>query len=115
MPRSYTAVGTSIQVGKHGDSTKGSAGLFAGTVPYLNGPDGIAYTSPVWVHESGSHLRGRMRGIRQWLHAITALNDLDTFSGTGTLAAKTFLFVKEGSDASQSAYILETSDAWETN
>ena len=85
-----------------------------GTVPYLNGPDGIAYTSPLWVHESGSHLRGRIRGLREWLHALTALNDLDTFSGTGTLASKTFLFVKTLSNQS-GAMVLETTDAWETN
>ena len=49
-----------------------------------------------------------------WLHALTALNDLDTFSGTGTLAAKTFLYAKTLSDVA-SAAVLETSDAWETN
>lgn len=114
MPRSYTALGTSISIGKHGDGVKGVATYMAGTVPYLNGPDGIAYTSPLWVHESGSHLRGRMRGMREWLHAITALNDLDTLSGTGTLAAKTFLFVKPFSIGASGA-VFESTDAWETN
>ena len=114
MPRSYTAVGTSVKVGKHGDAVKGNATSMRGTVPYLNGPDGIAYTSPIWVHESGSHLRGRIRGLREWLHAISALNDLDTFSGTGTLAAKTFVFAKQLSDG-VSAMVLESSDGWETN
>lgn len=114
MPRSYTAVGSSINIGRHGDGGKGGGTSMAGTVTYLNGPDGIAYTSPIWVHETTSHLRGRMRGLRQWLHIKTALQDRDTFSGVGTLAGKTFLYLFEA-DANAGVYLMETSDTWETN
>lgn len=114
MPRSYTTLGTSIQIGKHGDYAKGVSNQMIGQVPYLNGPDGKAYTAPIWVYESASHIRGRMRGLRHWLHAAASLVHGDTFSGVGTLAGKTFVYVRQLSFPGGVA-VIETTDAWETN
>jgi hypothetical protein len=115
MPRTYAATGTSIQVGKHGEHVMGNGNqVWAGNVPYPNGPDSAIYLSPVWVNESNGHIRGRMRGIWQFCHAISNYTDLDTNSGTGTFAGKSFLFIKAGSDTN-SGYVLETSDTWEVN
>lgn len=115
MVRSYTAVGTAITAGKHGDYLKGSAQAFLfGLVPYPNNPDSGIYLSPVWLTETTTALlRGRLRGFWHFLHAIASLNDGDTFSGTGALAGKTFILVKQSLNAGM--YCLETSNTWDTN
>jgi len=116
MPRSYTALGTAIQVGKHSDYAKNTSNQMGSStaLAYLNGPDGKLYTAPIWVYESGRHIRGRMRGVRDFLHDAVNLAHKDTFSGIGTLSGKTFLFVKTLSTPGGGC-VFETSDGWETN
>lgn len=113
VPRTYTGLGTAVQVGKHGDGVKGSTSFLVGSVPFLNGPDGGLYMSPVWVHESSAHVRGRLRGFWHFLHAAASVADGDTWSGVGPLGGKTFLVVKATGNGN--VYVLETSDTWETN
>lgn len=113
--RSYTTVGTSITAGKHGDYLKGNAQAFLlGNVPYPNNPDSGIYLSPIWVTETTTALlRGRLRGFWHFLHAISPINDGDTFNGTGTLSGKTFVLIKQSANAG--VFCLETSNTWETN
>lgn len=104
--RSYSGVGTSVQVGKHADVAKtGNASVVGGggeTYP-ASVNNGILF-GPVYVHENGK-LRGRMRGF--WcLYHSAPLVDGDTFSGSGDMAGRTFEVVK-GESSSQ--YLLETS------
>ena len=60
----------------------------------------------------GQPLRGRIRGIYQQAHMVTAAADQDTFSGVGDFAGRTFMFLKYGSAAA--AVIAETS-AWDSS
>lgn len=117
-PRGYTQLGTSVNLGKHGDSVKGNGSLFTvGNVPFPNPPDGGLYLSPIWVHDPTTvpvnNVRGRMRGFWHFLHTAASIADLDTVTGVGDLAGKTFLFLKLGGNAG--VYTMETSNTWETN
>lgn len=118
MARAYTGVGAAVQVNKHGDIFKAQSGTIGGggliTLP--NPPDGGFYLSPLWVGAENAQpiLRGRMRGMYQFLHPITALTDGDVFSGAGALAGKSFIVIKFTADAG-GLYVMETSDTWETN
>jgi hypothetical protein len=113
------SVSGAVTVGKHTDSIKGST-AFIGVVPYLNGPDGGIYIAPVWIHENAaSQIRGRLRGLWQFLHAAANVNDGDTFSGTASdgLSGRTFVVVKLvlTSSGATGVAIEETSNTWETN
>ncbi|CAN5813834.1 hypothetical protein BH20PSE1_BH20PSE1_01000 [soil metagenome] len=115
ISRSYTQLGTSLNVGKHIDSAKAmstvSIGSVTSTLVYPNGPDGGLYMSSIWIHEiSGPHVRGTIPGLWAPLHN-KPLEHLDTVSGTGALAGKTFQALKmyNGSEC-----LLELSDTWDT-
>lgn len=118
VARSYTGVGGSVHMGKHGDSAKAAgSGVLNGVVPYTNPTDGGLYIAQVWIHDpttspTGS-IRGRFRGLWHFLHPIASVNDADTFSGTGTLAGKTFLIIKQSGSAG--LYVIETSNTLEVN
>jgi hypothetical protein len=111
--RSYTQLGTSLQFGKHSDAAKAqgtTTAMGSDGLTYPNGPDGGLYLAPLWVHESaGPHLRGTIPGLWNPLHN-KPLQHLDTFSGTGLLAGKTFLALKMYASAEA---FLETSDTWD--
>jgi hypothetical protein len=116
MARSYTATGGSLLVGKHWDTIKGAGTIVGiGNIPYPNPQDGGLYLSRVWINEvaSSGSLRGRMRGFWQMCHPVASVNHLDTLSGTGDLAGRTFIFIKTTGNAG--AYCFETSDTLETN
>lgn len=118
VARAFTGVGGSLHAGKHGDSAKsGGSGVLNGIIPYTNPTDGGLYLAPVWIHDpttvpTGS-IRGRLRGIWHFCHAITAVSDLDTVSGIGTLVGRSFLFIKQSGNAG--LYAIETSNTLETN
>jgi hypothetical protein len=112
------SVGGAIQVGRHGDHTKGGVTM-VGTVTYLNSPDGGLYLAPVWIHEVTSLVRGRERGLWHFLHAIGSLSDGDTFSGTASdgLNGRSFVFIKTlcNSSGAVAVAVEELSNTWETN
>ncbi len=112
----YTGLGGSITIGKHGDGVKGSTSVFAGTTQYLNGPDGGHYISPVWVHEnSTSTIRGRMRGLYQPLHAITNYTDQTVLSGSNDFPGVVLQVVKFGGSSADNVYLIDISNNLETN
>lgn len=115
--RPYSGVGTAVGGAKHGDSTKGSTSEYVGTVAFPNPADGGLYLAPITLTESGSIIRGRLRGCWQPCHAVSNFSDGQTFSGTGALAGKTFLAVKiiRGSSGSDAVLFIETSETWESN
>lgn len=117
FPRGYTQLGGSVQFGKHGDAAKSNGAAFTiGGMPFPNSADGGLYLSPLWIHDPTTlpvnNVRGRMRGLWHFLHAAASVADLDTVTGVGDLAGKTFLFLKLGGNAG--VYTIETT-AWETN
>lgn len=120
-PRSWqpgAPIGSVMGLSKHGDGVKGSASGLSGVISYPNGPSAGIVLSQVWLTEpytTVGHVLGRMRGFWQICHPMgAAINDGDTFSGTGALAGKTFLVLKP--DVLGTSYFcLETSNTWETN
>lgn len=112
MTRSFSQAGTSVTMGKSSDGSKmntptstGSSGLI-----YPNPVDGGLYLAPLWLHEGTTGIiRGELPGVWSPLHA-TPLAHLDTFSGTGTLAGRTYVALRQQSGM----LFLETSDTWTT-
>lgn len=117
-PRGYTALGTSVGLTKTGDAAKSNAATSTvGVVPLFNPEDGGLYLSALWLNDITTlpiqNMRGRMRGFWHYLHSAASANDLDTFSGVGDLAGKTFLTLKLGGNGG--VFIMESSNTWETN
>jgi hypothetical protein len=114
IARTYAGTGTSLQIGKHQDSVKGSATTFLGTGQYPNGPDTELYISPIFVQEvAGPLVRGRLRGLYAPLHAISNFTDGQTFVGAGDYATKTFLAIKQTKNSG--VVLVDTSNTVETN
>jgi hypothetical protein len=108
MARSYTQLGTSINVGKTSDTAKGnSANMGAGGLTYPHPVDGGLYLAPVWVMESASVVRGVIPGLWNPLHT-KPLNNGDTFVGVGGLAGKSFMALT----IFNYQIIIETSNTW---
>jgi hypothetical protein len=99
-PRSYTQIGNSIRLGKHGDDS--NAG-----VQFPNPVDGGLIMSRYWITEPDV-LRGYIPGLWYLASPYTNFTHGDTFSGTGALAGKTFEIVR----VYGAALAIETSDTW---
>lgn len=110
IPRSYTQSGTSIQLGKHSDSTKASGTSFGiSGLPYPNQPDSSLYVAPVWVTEPAiSTVRGQFAGMWCPCHA-KPLAHLDIFQGTGALSSRKFMAVNVESTGQ---VFMEISNTW---
>jgi hypothetical protein len=120
MPRAYTAVGTSLNVSITGDNAKsGGATVLKGIIPFPNPEEGGLYLSPLWVADPttspANNIRGRMRGLWHTLHPNTSINDLQTFTGVGDLAGRTFMAFKQGDVSVTGTIMIETSATLETN
>lgn len=120
MARGYTGLAGSTRIGKHGDGFKATTEDFLGALTFPNPPEGGLYMSRVWVHDAVTgttpNIRGRMRGLWQPLHAIANFTDGDTVIGSGDLAGKTFLMIKQVPGfANQGVVAVETSATIETN
>lgn len=118
LTRSYTTIGGSVAVGKHGDSAKIANGANFGatassSMAYPNPVDGGLYISPLWVHEPiALAVRGEIPGLWGSLH-YQPLAMLDTFTGaSGSLSGKKFLAIRDGYSSYQGAMFLEISNTW---
>jgi hypothetical protein len=111
----FGGTSSSVAMGKHGDGSKSvNSSTLLGTVPYLNSCDNSLYISPVFLMDAAnSHLRGRMRGFWQILHASGSVSDGQQFTGSGDFPGRTFQVV--ASTANGGMYLMETSDTLETN
>ncbi len=114
MARSYTQIGSSLTIGKHIDGIQSISSTTAGGngMPYPHPMDGGLWQSPLWVHEPvTSVLRGELPGVFAPLHQ-RPLTALDTFTGSGVYAGKTFeaMAVNDGTTIGQ--LFFETSDTW---
>lgn len=86
-----------------------------GITAYKNPADTTIYISPVKVitNTGGNTVRGRMRGFWHFCHAIANVSDADTLTGSGDLAGKSFVIIKQTGNTG--VYCIETSNTWETN
>jgi hypothetical protein len=114
-PRAFGGTGTSVALGKHGDTAKANASAtLLGGVATPNGSDASFYLSPVWITESAnSNIRGQARGFYHLLHAIAGFTDGQTFNGAGAFAGKTFQVIKESGNLGM--FCIETSNTVQTN
>lgn len=111
IARSYTQLGASVATGKGSDSYKAENATYIGSggLVYPSPVDGGLYLAPVWLTEAAiKALRGTLTGLWNPLH-LKPLAHLDTFSGTGSLAGKTFLALNVYNNAQ---VFLETSNTW---
>ncbi|MBU6231534.1 hypothetical protein KGP36_02600 [Patescibacteria group bacterium] len=121
MPAGYTGVGSQVNVSATGDNAKsGGATVLKGIVPFPNPEEGGLYLSPVWIADPTTsptnNIRGRMRGFWHTLHPNTSINHLQTFTGIGDLAGRSFIAIKPTGDVSASGtFMIEISATLETN
>lgn len=114
LARSFTQLGSCVGCAKHSDQLRGAATMGRGNLAYPNLIDGGLTLAPVWVHEPTNlqtPIRGTMPGIWNICHNL-ALQHLDTFSGTGALAGKTFLVINSYAGAGAAQFAIETSNTW---
>ena len=113
IARSYTQVGTSLNVNKGANSlfNNYTADLGSAGVTYPIGVEGGILLSPIWIGEVSNGFRGHLPGLWCPCHN-RALNHGDTFSGVaGTpLAGKTFEVIN---CSSAGQLVVETSDTWD--
>jgi len=115
MARNYLGAAGAVNVGIHGDVIKQTGTPLIGRLPYPHPPDNKIWLSPIYIHETAQpSIRGKLRGLWQWLHPTGAIADGDVFSGTGALAGKTFLIIKDLVTAA-GPIVVETSSTWDTN
>lgn len=115
MARTYTQLGAAILVSKTSDSSKGNTTIIGGpssNLAYPHPVDGGLYLAPIWINEASTTVRGELPGLWNPLHN-QPLTHLDTFSGTGTLAGRTFMAItQQAATGPGSQIFLETSDTW---
>ena len=94
MPRSFTQLGSPINVGKtpkDGRAANNNSGTGPMTFPHP--PDGGLYLSPISVNEGSSTLtRGDIPGLWDVMH-VRPCQTFDIIQGTGAFAGKTFLML----------------------
>lgn len=123
MQRSHTQLGSSITVGKHMDgfmmTTSSSIAIgnqLSVPIPFPDPVTGGMLLSPISIHETAAGVRrGVLPGLWAPLHIMPGACG-DTFTGTGTLAGKTFMLLNgchfnAGSNIA-GRLALEISDTW---
>ena len=114
IARKWDGSGTSLNVGKHGNSIQGSNnGQLMGVIPNPNPADGKQHLAPVYVHEIAEPtVRGELRGFWHWAHPVSGLASGDRFSGLENFPGKEFIAILE---LNGSVFWIETTDTWKTN
>ena len=115
ITRSFTGIGSAVNVSKFTDSSKTQfTSSTVGTNQYitgLNAPDGGLWTCPIFLNQivsANPSIRGHLMGL--WAPINTQpLSHLDTYSGTGSMAGKTFMAVNV---ANSGQIFIETSSTW---
>ena len=106
-----------LPIGRSGDTTTAGASTvaFSGSINHTNSADRKSYVAPIRIANGSPsvNFRGRVRGVWHWQHAINTIADGETFTGTGDLAGKTFLVIKQSYNGG--VFIVETSSTWDTN
>lgn len=106
LARNHSGAVGSTQYSRVGAFGLNVMGQGTNAFTYPNPADNSIYLSRVFICSS-LVLRGYFRGLWYWLHAGGA-NDGDTFNGSGDLAGKTFLVIKNSQ--AQGFFVIETSN-----
>lgn len=111
IARPYTSLAGAFQFGLVGDPfASGMLAFGAYGITYPS-PDGGVYMAPLRITEGTTVLRGSVPGVWQLLHLTASMQHLDTFSGAGAFAGRTFIYLQQYSGG---ALVLETSNTWDT-
>jgi hypothetical protein len=119
LARDATGNPGACAAGKVGDvgATVGGTTLMGmlGNLVFTNAADVRLYLAPIRVThtQGGNIIRGRLRGLWHFCHAIANANHGDTFTGTGDLAGRTFEVIKGGGNGG--LFIIESSNTWDSN
>jgi hypothetical protein len=115
ISRNFSGYGSGMTCGKGGDYRKGnSTGYLNGVVPFPNPCDGAIYLARCPIHDNLNYTtRGHLRGFWHFCHPIASVSDLQQFSGSGALAGRIFMIVKQSGYGG--LYCMETSNTVETN
>jgi hypothetical protein len=119
--RSHTGIGGGVQIGRHANFARlgqnanaswlSSYGLSGGGgtqgLIYPSPLNGSMYVSPVWIHEADV-VRGRMPGMYLFATRSVRPVQLDTYTGSGDMAGKTFVCI----NLWNAQLHIETSDTW---
>lgn len=110
MARSYTQLGGSLQVSKFTDMITTTSSI--ATLPYPNPADNGVYLAPLRIGEFAAYsvMRGSIPGVWAVLHAATNFSGFDVIQGAGPLVGRTFLVVRQYSNA---VLAFETSNTWD--
>lgn len=114
MARSHTQIGAAITIGKSHDVSRSasSATFGSGGTTYPDPVTGGMLLDQIRVFEPLAQVtRGIMPGCYALLHALPGAPD-DTFTGTGTLAGKTFVLLDSASGSTRGRIAIEISDTW---
>lgn len=106
---SYLQDGNATQFGAGGSILSNSAHMGAAGVTFPDPISGSLVLDRVRILESGPILRGHLPGLYNPIHAVPG-NHLDTFTGTGALAGKTFLLLYKGGTAGRIVLSLDEAD-----
>jgi hypothetical protein len=103
-----------ISAGKHGDVAQAASGALAGNMATPNPANNKYYTKSMTIHQTsgGNHDRGRLRGLRHWLHPATAVSDGYALDGAGDLAGRTMRVWKGLPGGGVAIFFTDT---WESN
>lgn len=120
IDRGHTGVGSAVGATIVSNSSLNITPALRGQIPYPNPSDGGLYVTQLWITDATTvptgGVRGRERGMWNFLHDSTSVNDRDTVSGTGDLAGRTFLFLKPATTSTSiGVFTIETSATLETN
>ena len=110
VARPYTNLGGSAPAGLGSNTNLAGSSFGNGRLRYPNPTDGGLWLAQVLVHETAVNtVRGILPGWWAPCHADDALVQGDTFSGSGDLAGRQFLWRVV---SSSNAIVFETSDTW---
>ena len=115
LARAHGGATKSLYAGKSVVSPNPQAGVIGvtGAFTYPDPFSGGMLLGECLIGEGGSAtvLRGKLPGLYAPLHNLPG-NNGDTFTGTGTLAGKTFMLLDACSSGSRGRVALEISDTW---
>jgi hypothetical protein len=119
--RAYHGLGLAVlNTGKFA-SALGTLGQGYGVIPFPNPEDGGAYFHQYFLYDPTTsptgNIRGKMRGMWQFLHPLASVSDGQIFQGVGDLAGRTFMVVKllQNQTNTQGMTCIEISNTLDTN
>ncbi|MBI3938177.1 MAG: hypothetical protein HY323_14460 [Betaproteobacteria bacterium] len=118
LTKNYADAGLVGGTAARADGVNSESALI-GNLNYPHDADDRIWLAPLYIKEPSSPpvIRGRLRGMWHWLHPLADVANGDVWSGSGDLAGKDFMLIKDTADinGTTGAWVIETSSTWDTN